>query len=87
MEDLIRRQDAIDVVKGIDSYFVKYIESLPSAQPEQMKIEKPYIECHECKDWDRDWTPSYSDGASHYCPMIDLVTDEHFYCKYGGIYR
>ena len=34
MDDLISRQDAIKVVKGIDSYFVKYIEQLPSAQPD-----------------------------------------------------
>lgn len=34
MDDLIRRQDAIDVVAGIDKYFVKYIEDLPAAQPE-----------------------------------------------------
>lgn len=32
MSDLIKRQDAIDVVKGIDRYFVKFIEELPSAQ-------------------------------------------------------
>ena len=32
--DTISRQAAIDVVKGIDSNFVKYIEELPSAQPE-----------------------------------------------------
>lgn len=30
--DLISRQAAIDVVKGIDRYFVRYIEELPSAQ-------------------------------------------------------
>lgn len=29
MSDLIRRQDAIDAVKGIDRSFVKYIEELP----------------------------------------------------------
>ena len=34
MDDLISRQAAIDVVKGIDRYFVRYIEELPSAQPE-----------------------------------------------------
>ena len=33
MIDYISRQAVIDVVKGIDSYFVKYIEELPSAQP------------------------------------------------------
>lgn len=30
MNDLIRRQDAINVVKGIDREFVKFIEELPS---------------------------------------------------------
>lgn len=34
MDDLISRQAAIKVVKGIDSYFVKYIEQLPSAHPD-----------------------------------------------------
>ena len=34
MTDLINRQDAIDVVSGIDRDFVQYIEALPSAQPE-----------------------------------------------------
>ena len=33
--DTISRQAAIDVVKGIDRSFVKYIEELPSAQTEQ----------------------------------------------------
>ena len=32
--DMIYRQDAIHVVSGLDSSFVKYIEELPSAQPE-----------------------------------------------------
>lgn len=35
MSDLISRQAAIDVVRGIDKHFVKYIEDLPSAEPEQ----------------------------------------------------
>lgn len=34
MSDLISRQAAIDVVKGIDTHFVKYIQQLPPAQPE-----------------------------------------------------
>ena len=38
MNDLISRQAAIDVVNGIDSNFAKYIEELPSAQPEQRWI-------------------------------------------------
>ena len=40
--DCIGRQAAIDVVKGIDRSFVKYIEELPSAQPE-------IIRCKDCK--------------------------------------
>lgn len=35
--DTIYRQDAIRVVSGLDSSFVKYIEELPSAQPEQKR--------------------------------------------------
>ena len=31
MTDYIRREDAISVISGIDSSFVKYIEQLPSA--------------------------------------------------------
>jgi hypothetical protein len=42
MSDTISRQAAIDVVKGIDRYFVRYIEELPSAQPE-------IIRCKDCK--------------------------------------
>jgi hypothetical protein len=42
MSDLISRQAAINVVKGIDRSFVKYIEELPSAQPE-------IIRCKDCK--------------------------------------
>lgn len=38
MADYIDRQAAIDIVKGIDSNFAKYIEELPSAQPEQRWI-------------------------------------------------
>ena len=38
MSDLIDRKAAIDVVKGIDRSFVKYIEELQSAQPEQRWI-------------------------------------------------
>ena len=36
--DCISRQAAIEVVSGIDKYFVKYIEQLPAAQPEPQWI-------------------------------------------------
>lgn len=48
MDDLISRQDAINVVAGIDKYFVKYIEEIPSAQPDKDMIhlqkEQAYIQ-------------------------------------------
>lgn len=51
-DDLISRQDAINVVAGIDKYFVKYIEEIPSAEPERKKgkwkITPVYIKCSEC---------------------------------------
>lgn len=37
------------------------------------------IRCKDCANWDTEWTPSSGDG-SHYCPMIDLVTNDAFYC-------
>lgn len=52
MKDLIERQAAIDVVKGIDRSFVKYIEELPSAQLEERKeslCKKVRALCEESK--------------------------------------
>lgn len=42
MNDLISRQDAINVIAGIDKYFVKYIQEIPSAEPE-------IVRCEDCK--------------------------------------
>ena len=36
--DYISRQDAIEVVRGIDRYFVKYIEQLPAADVRENKV-------------------------------------------------
>ena len=47
MSDLIDRQAAIDVVKGIDSYFAKYIEEIPSAHPET-QWESIMVICDNC---------------------------------------
>ena len=73
--DYIRRQDAIDVVKGIDSYFVKYIESLPSAQPE-------IIRCKDCKYMTEHY---YTDGNTPYwtCSEWDSGTDYDGFCHYA----
>lgn len=40
----------------------------------------PVVFCDKCKHWDRDWN---SDVNEYYCPMIDLLTDADFFCKYG----
>ena len=74
--DTIDRQAAIDVVKGIDSHFVKYIEAVPSAQPmrkrgEWHKQDNGQIYWYECSvcgceplrnKWNGDW--EFSD----FCP-------------------
>lgn len=72
MNDLISRQAAIDVVKGIDSYFVKYIEELPSAQLE-------IIRCKDCMYWDKSWANDWGKDY-HYCIMVDSVRKGDFYC-------
>ena len=66
MADLISRQAAIDVVNGIDSYFVKYIEALPSAQPE-------IIRCKDCKYLNID-----SIYSQYWCGGRKVYPD--FYC-------
>lgn len=37
------------------------------------------IRCKDCKNWDTEWI-SRSGNGYHYCPMIDLETNESFYC-------
>lgn len=63
--DLISRQDAINVVKGIDSYFVKYIEDLPSAQRTGEWIERDsngVWECNQCHKYSMIY-------KANYCPF------------------
>ena len=85
--DCISRQAAIDVVKGIDSYFVKYIEELPSTEPE-------IIRCKDCKyfEYDRPYViqgvpvlghlvcSKWGDGCrteeNGFCFMAERRTDE-----------
>ena len=37
------------------------------------------IRCKDCANWDTEWITNSGDG-SHYCAMIDLETNESFYC-------
>ena len=69
MDDLISRQAAIDVVKGIDSYFVKYIEDLPSAQPEITR-------CKDCEHWTNDDCPfAWGKVEDAFCSYAERRTD------------
>ena len=73
--DCISRQAAIDVVKGIDRYFVKYIEEIPSAQPE-------IIRCKDCKYMTEHYD---TDGNAPYwtCSEWDSETDYDGFCHYA----
>lgn len=80
MDNLISRQAAIDVVAGIDKFFVKYIEELPSAQPEPLTDKEQRIflaamgrEEKVCKQVDeecRDCREPYEDSLVKICHEI-----------------
>lgn len=74
IRDTIDRQAAINVVKGIDRSFVKYIEELPPAQPE-------IIRCKDCK---HHWTHKFEvcelgqtfyDAEVDYCSLAERRTE------------
>lgn len=46
----------------------------------------PVVRCKDCKYWDDKWHSSAGNGF-HYCPMIDLVTHELFYCSIGELQK
>lgn len=81
-DDLISRQAAIDALHmhlmyrmGTDSNKKRlddWINGLPSAQPE-------IIRCKDCKNWDTTWTNDFSPNY-HYCPMVDGVRKDDWYC-------
>lgn len=74
--DCISRQQAIDVVSGIDRAFVKYIKNLHAAQPQRMigkwvevtdgtRIWKVCDQCGEKPLWN-EWKTDRCE--SNYCP-------------------
>ena len=69
-DDLISRQAAIDVVKGIDRSFVKYIEELPLAQPEITR-------CKDCIYF----TPEKSGEHWNVCRFYDAPKTADGYCN------
>ena len=41
------------------------------------------VRCKDCEAWDRRWVPTGAEAGEHFCPIIGLVTEPDFYCKYG----
>lgn len=76
-DDSVSRQAAIDIIKGIDASFAKYIEALPSAQPEPLTDEEQRIflramdrEAKVCKHVDNVYNNSYEDSLVRTCHEI-----------------
>lgn len=42
---------------------------------------KEIVHCKDCVNWQTDWD-TRADGC-HFCAMIDLITEENFYCRDG----
>lgn len=90
MEELIYKSQAIEAIgekplvwNGDDDELANLtrwrhdyeaIMAIPSVQT--------IVNCDNCANWDR--SLDYGQGRYHYCPMIDLFTDEDFFCKFGG---
>ena len=74
MRELIDRQAAIDVVSGIDSHFVKYIQDIPSIEA------KPVIHCKDCRYWEADYFCNNFNvigfEANDFCSLAKRRTDE-----------
>ena len=51
---------------------VEVITKLPTIDATQV------IRCKDCKHWDKTWI--FHPPAHHYCPFIDYMTSESFYC-------
>ena len=42
------------------------------------------VTCKDCENWEKDLSPQTKTNKEyHFCPMIDMYTDEGFYCKDG----
>lgn len=41
------------------------------------------VRCKDCIEWDRDWKPFGQNKNERFCPVIDMVTEADFFCKYG----
>lgn len=76
MTDYISREEALEVINGIDSYFAKYIEAIPAADVVEV------VRCKDCENYQTDWQPlSFDDG--HYCAMVDTIMPYDGFCHMG----
>ena len=95
MKKLIYLEDAIEAIKDADvlvfydtgtdtddacelairatkGAIIEELNVLPSAEPE-------IIRCRDCEHWDKSWANDWEPNC-HYCPMIDRVCGENWYC-------
>lgn len=76
-EDAISRQAAIDIINGIDSFFAKYIDALPSVQPE-------IVRCKDCEDYQTDWVSQVPEKQDrHYCATMDSFMPPDGFCSFA----
>ena len=75
---------------------IEAIMQLPPIQPEPLQpwevlaaqavlsqpAEPQIIRCKGCKYWDTTWTNDFSPN-NHYCPMVDGVRKEDWFCAYA----
>ena len=84
-EDVVSRKDCLNALSHMmdtdgfrDGWAVSranvecMLKSMPLAQPE-------IIRCKKCEHWDKSWTSDWKLNC-HYCPMIDRMCDENWYC-------
>ena len=86
MDDLISRQAAIDIIKGIDSHFVKYVEQLPPAQPERIRGRWKYK--GKIRAWDVFGTETF--GVKRECTncgFVHIFIEDHGHYPYCPICR
>lgn len=42
------------------------------------------VTCKDCENWEKDLSPRVPTNKEyHFCPMMDMYTNEGFYCKDG----
>ena len=58
---------------GCETY-KEWLETLPVVDAVEV------VRCKDCENWQREWETA---GGGHYCAMIDLTTEQSFFCADG----